>query len=111
MLGVHYQSILYQDWQVMDTSYIHMYLYVPDFRPRIRISRSGCRRFMRALRVLLTEYFIVQGDCLVSTQVCSVSAQGMLSNVQILLSERAQGMLSQHLGLALRVLRLRSVSA
>ncbi len=55
------------------TNGIRMYLYVPDFRPRIRISRSGCRRFMRALRVLLTEYFIVQGDCFVSTQVCSVS--------------------------------------
>ncbi|KAJ9485047.1 hypothetical protein VN97_g8311 [Penicillium thymicola] len=49
------------------SSLIDLALYIPDFRPRSRFSRSGCRRFMRALRVLLTEYLTAQGDYSVST--------------------------------------------
>lgn len=38
---------------------MYLYVYVPDFRPHMRISRSGCRCFMRNL---LTEYLTAQGD-------------------------------------------------
>jgi hypothetical protein len=36
--------------------------WVPDYRPWSRFYRSKYRRFMRALRLQLAEYYIARGD-------------------------------------------------